>query len=313
MVRAFVVLNPHLSITLDWDDQRVVDWSTPTTPDWRKWRPSDAIPASWYSAQQLQRLIAAQVNRNQESSKRVRLVQDFVGDFRGLSGTAKRSAVLAECELARAPLDTFFSADQVDHASISRLLEVMKRHSRPVKPEALGLIGEAHFRRVFSVHGHADHLFFQYAKRLGEDDQGRPFIAEAAFTPTPEAFSNPVTLGINWSPAIRDPFRSIGTRGESLSSVLADQHVHLPYSRILVGVHLVCPVVQFVDRGKSAASISEEQGEAIIEAVHKVTKDWASAFEKGSARIIGSGGQRSRQKRIRRRKTAPRRGDSKGG
>jgi DNA topoisomerase VI subunit B len=279
MIRAFIVFNPHLAITFDWDGQRLVDWG-PTDRNWQKWRPSDPTPAHWYNADQLQRLIAAQVNRDRESGKRVRLVRDFVGEFRGLSGTAKRKTVLDEIGLSRAPLDQFFRNDQVDHAGIARLLDAMQRHSRPVKPEVLGVIGKQHFQRVFLAKDADDQAVehFKYpTPLLREDLAGRPFIVEVAFAPmSPKIVS--VFSGINWSAAIRNPFRSIGEYG--LSGVLAERHVHTDSDEVVFGVHLAAPRIEFTDRGKSAAVVSQEQSDAIVEAVYKVTEKWAAAAEK---------------------------------
>lgn len=194
----FVALNPHLALTFVCGGHTIN--AEAMRPGWQKWRPSDPIPARWYNPDRLQRYIAACVNDDREHGRRVRSVRDFIGSFRGLSGTAKRSAVLAECDLFRAPLDVFFRDDQVDRAGIARLLGAMQGHSRPVKPEALGLIGEDHFRNVFAADG-ADEERFNYCRMLGEQ-RGLPYVVEAAFAPAAKRSATPVVSGINWSSAI---------------------------------------------------------------------------------------------------------------
>ena len=55
----------------------------------------------------------------------------------------------------------------------------MQCHSKPVKPERLGLIGREHFGRIFATDG-ADPDQVKYSRELGHDG-GLPFVIEAAF------------------------------------------------------------------------------------------------------------------------------------
>lgn len=271
----YVALNPHLSVTLEVNGEQLIPAGAPD-PAWRKWRPSDPIPAHWYTREAFQRLIAACVARDLEDRKKIRSVRDFIGGFHGLAGTAKRSVVLDETGLFRATLGVFFDGDRVDHAGIARLLLTMQSHSRPVKPEALGLIGEQNFRSVFAA-DEADQERFKYCRILGED-RDLPYIVEAAFAPSATVSSTPLVCGINWSAAIHNPFKNLGYLG--LDTVLSQRHVQLYRDPVLVAVHLACPTVQFVDRGKSATALGRVKSIAVIEAVKKVTKNWCEAWEK---------------------------------
>jgi DNA topoisomerase VI subunit B len=49
LVWYYAALNPHLAITFDRDGDRRLSWNEPTNPEWRKWTPSDPIPAHWYT------------------------------------------------------------------------------------------------------------------------------------------------------------------------------------------------------------------------------------------------------------------------
>src|SRR3954447_11612500 len=89
---------------------------------------------------------SACINRDQRDGKRVRLLREFVRDFRGLTGSAKLAAALDELGLSRVRLDVFSVDDKVDHGGIARLLAAMRQHSKPVKPERLGLIGRERSR-----------------------------------------------------------------------------------------------------------------------------------------------------------------------
>jgi DNA topoisomerase VI subunit B len=271
-VREFGALNPHLAITLDLDGTRVIEWNSPTNPQWQKWKPSDPIPAHWHTPESLQRYMAACVNRDFQQDGRVRSIRDFLGGFRGLSSTEKRSSVLDETGLFRAPLDDLFAGGRVDHAAIAGLLTAMRRHSSPVKPQALGLIGKDHFRRVFETDG-ADPESFKYCRMLDTDYDGLPFVVEVAFAP---ASTTSQLAGVNWSAAIVNPFRSLSA-WQSLDSVLREQHVRGD-APVLIAVHLACPVVQFADRGKSSAALSSQQSAAVIDAVRRVTKAWSETW-----------------------------------
>ena len=52
-------------------------------------------------------------------------------------------------------LAAFFGVDQVNRAGITRLLEAMQRHSKPVAPKHLGIIGGGHFKERFIAAGGA--------------------------------------------------------------------------------------------------------------------------------------------------------------
>jgi hypothetical protein len=76
-------------------------------------------------------------------------------------------------------------------------------------------------------------------------------VSEVAFGYRPEAKSRRLITGVNWSPGIRDPFRSLGNTGYSLSSLLSELYAG-PDDPVVVLVHVACPRVEYTDRGKSA-------------------------------------------------------------
>jgi hypothetical protein len=89
---------------------------------------------------------------------------------------------------------------------------------------------------------------------LGKD--GLPKAAEIAFA----AFEDDrrerrLVTGVNWSPGINDPFRSLGKDGESAKAYLARLWASSD-EPIIVFMHMACPRVQYTDRGKSAVVIS---------------------------------------------------------
>ncbi len=58
---------------------------------------------------------------------------------------------------------------------------------------------------------------------------------------------------MNWSPAIGNPFRSLG--GESLDSILTEQRSGRDEPIVFV-LHLARPRIEFTDHGKTAIVIS---------------------------------------------------------
>ena len=93
-------------------------------------------------------------------------MSDFVAEFDGLSGSQKRSKVLDETDLHRVKLSELVVDDQFDSDRIARLLASMQRHTRPVNPKRLGIIGEDHLRTRLLAMGVKPESF-RYTKKLG--------------------------------------------------------------------------------------------------------------------------------------------------
>ena len=242
-------LNPHLSITVDWPGECTT--IEPTDAAWRKWLPSDPTSAHWYTGQHLERLIAGYIS-NDAGTGRERTVREFVSEFRGLSSTAKQKTVLGATELARAPLSRLVNGNGLDRDMIAALLVSMQEHSKPVKPLMLGVIGKDNFRQRFEEAG-CEMDSFQYRK-VADTTDGVPWIVETAFGWAPDISGRQLVTGVNWSPGIINPFRELGSFGESLDTVLAEQRVNRGEPVILV-LHMTCPRVEYTDRGKSAVVV----------------------------------------------------------
>jgi hypothetical protein len=56
---------------------------------------------------------------------------------------------------------------------------------------------------------------------------------------------------VNWSPGIINPFRELGSFGQSLDTILSQQRADRDEPVILV-LQMSCPRVEYTDRGKSA-------------------------------------------------------------
>jgi DNA topoisomerase VI subunit B len=243
-------LNPHLTISIDWFGDRTV--AVATDPTWAKWKPSDPTSAHWYSPQHLERLIAGYIAHDTDAG-RMRTVRELVTEFRGLSGSAKQKKVLDETGLHREPLTKLVADGAVDTDVVTKLLEAMKGNTKPVKPPALGIIGKEHFTTRFKAIG-CEMESFDYRKVVDTTD-GVPWVVETAFGWIPDDDrARRLVTGVNWSPGIINPFRELGSFGQSLDTILTQQRASRSEPVILV-LHMACPRVEYTDRGKSAVVV----------------------------------------------------------
>jgi DNA topoisomerase VI subunit B len=246
-------LNPHLALTVSWNRELCVDFKA-TDPNWIKWQPHHPTSAHWYDVPRLRRLMGAYIARDQDHGREPRTVREFVSEFRGLSGSAKQKLVLEESGAARLSLPQFFgNADRVNNAGIAKLLDAMKRQSRPVNPKDLGFIGKDHLALRFAAAG-GDPETFRYRRIVGEAN-GIPDVIETAFAWCPNgANQRRIITGLNWSPAIGNPFRSLGTYGESLDTILAGQRSGREEPIVFL-LHVARPRIEYTDHGKTAVVI----------------------------------------------------------
>jgi DNA topoisomerase VI subunit B len=243
-------LNPHLTLSIDWFGEAKM--IAATDPAWSKWKPSDPTSPHWYQPEHLERLIAAYLAHDQDHG-RIRLVREFISEFRGLSGTAKQREVLEATGLGREPLSALLHNGALDSDKIEGLVAAMQAHSKPVKPPALGIIGKDHLRRRFEAAG-CEMESFDYRKVTDTTDSV-PWVVETAFGWCPEGDDKRrLVTGVNWSPGIINPFRELGRFGQSLDTILSQQRADQDEPVILV-LHMACPRVEYTDRGKSAVVV----------------------------------------------------------
>ena len=225
----------------------------PTDPGWKKWRASDQTSPHWYDLVHLERLVTAYIAHDQATGRR-RTVRDFIAEFRGLTRSGKQKTVLTETGLARTSLVDLLENGAVSTGKIGALLDAMKRHSKAVKPLALGSIGKAHITgRLRALGCEAEMIRYQ---RITGEKQGVPWLVEMAFGWCPRLPERRLVTGVNWSPGILNPFRELGECGDSLDSVLEQQRAG-SQEEVCVLLHLVCPRIEYTDRGKSAVVITE--------------------------------------------------------
>jgi hypothetical protein len=270
LVEGFAVFNPHTTITLDLFGKSTI-WKA-TDPAWTKWKPHQPISAHWFELRHMERLIGAYVTHEREVGVD-RLVSDFLEEFDGLARSGKRTKVLNEADLKRAKLSGFVTDGRLDTDKIAALLAAMQRHTKPVRPERLGLIGEKHLRERLLGMGVLPESF-TYSKKLGGGKSTNPkngtgdkpcfselpFVLESAFGWKGEKAKDErqIVTGANWSAAIANPFRTFGGTGEGAETILANLKVTRMEPVVFV-LHLAHPRVEYTDRGKSALVIGGEQ------------------------------------------------------
>lgn len=245
----FTFLNPHVKLTVQWGDECL---EIPAgASNWTKWSPSDPTPAHWYDLGRFERLIAAYIAQDADSGKD-RTVREFVAEFRSLKATAKQKAVLEECGLARTKLSELAGKNGIDRATAEKLLGAMKKHTKPIPPRHLGIIGKEHLAARFAAVG-CEMESFKYGKREGYLDDV-PWVLEAAFAWCPDAEERRIITGVNFSPSIGNPFRTLGSYGGSLDSVLEVQRAGRDEPVVLL-IHLAYPRAEFSDHGKTTLVI----------------------------------------------------------
>jgi hypothetical protein len=263
LAEAYGWLNPHLTINVDWraNGQRHWEWQA-TDPDWTKWRPSQPSSAHWYDVERLSRHVAAEIAFAEDRRKPCMSVRDFIGQFRGLSGTAKQNAICTEIGVAeRETLAEFYR----DRLAPARLLTAMRARSNPVKPRDLGLVGESHVRERMLDDG-CDPDSIVYRKREIEHDA--PYMIELAFGYRPDeaAIGRYLIEGFNFAPAIGgSPFQL----EQRLAGLDVDED-----DPVTVFAHLTSPRLSFTDKGKAKLDLPLTVAGEVRTMLALVTKAW---------------------------------------
>jgi DNA topoisomerase VI subunit B len=233
LIEDYVALNPHVSFTFN--KQR----RAATAPDWQKWRTDAPTSAHWYRPEDLRALIAAHVK---ERSKRDMFVRDFISGFAGLARTRVLAEVLAAIKLKGKRLSDLVRGDDVDMASVKRLLRAMQDHSKPVLPKRLGVIGQDHLKLYFDSFGAKG---FKYHKKAFVDDDRLPVVLEIAFAMKPDSSENSRRIiGLNWSPTFKIPSGAIE---QAINRCQVDSS-----DPVILLIHVARPRFEFTDHGKGA-------------------------------------------------------------
>lgn len=269
LLRNHAAFNPHATFTYIKEGHQPLTWHS-CDPVWRKWTAGDKTSPHWYTPDRLRRLIAAYIAAEREGGRTLS-VRDFVAEFRGCSATSRLKEIITAVNLARAPLAALVANGDVDQAQVSRLLQAMQGAAKPVKPDALGIIGEGHIRQWLAACCDEETIAYRAARGLVDNI---PYVLEVAFgvrklTGGRVDRVRDVVAGINWTPTIQMPVTE-------LHEVLGEARVDLGDPVVLL-VHLATPRASFTDRGKGRLVLPEPIAEAITKAARAVTARWTRA------------------------------------
>ena len=272
LLRSYGAFNPHASFCYGGtESESACMWKS---RDWVKWHPSNPTSAHWYDTERLRGLIGAYISVGRDGG-REKTVREFVSEFRGLSSTQKQKRVTEAVGLPRAYLHDLVKDDNVDVELVQELLAIMKENSQPVKPKALGFIGEDHLKSwMADSYVHEESVKY---KSISGDIDGLPFILDVAFGVYTSEYSEcrgELVTGLNWSPTLQNPF-------EKLSGILSDAKIQT-WDPVVLVIHLACPRLDFTDRGKSKLHLPLEIEEALSKAVKTVTKKFTIQKKKAN-------------------------------
>jgi hypothetical protein len=255
LLNQFIWVNPHLTLQFAVNAKTVIRTAA-TNPTWTKYRACDATSAHWYTLEQFERYASALIDCDQRITREKITVRDFVAQFRGMSATDKQKQVLRELGAAHMSLHQFFGSEtRVNHDRMQKLLGLVQKHTRPVRPELLGVIGEDHLRRLCIRFG-GESKSFKYFPSPSHDDHGRPYVVEIATCPFKKWVQGKqknhvrrLITGVNFSATLENPFQSF--RGlEGMDEILTELRAGTS-APIIVCVHYASPHIEYLDRGKS--------------------------------------------------------------
>lgn len=259
VVYGLIDFNPHCDLWIDGKQFEATD------PEWTHWLPNQPTSPHWYQQESFRHLISLLLNAERRGGK-ARSINEFVREFHGLTGTAKAKAIAHQAWLTGAMLHDLIVGDDVDAGKVTALLNAMQDEARPVKADALGLLGKDHCERQAIGYGAtADSVEH---RRVVGDVGGLPYVLEVAFGVKQQSRARTLSIGINFSPALSQPFYALDTALNEARCTRTDPVVML--------VHLACPAVQFSDRGKSKALLPR----AIAADLQRLVKQVTARFTK---------------------------------
>ena len=260
LLREFIWVNPHLTLRFTVDGKSRLHCKA-SNPDWTKYLARDSTSAHWYGLEQFERYAAALIGRDQQKKRpktgREKVtVREFIAQFRGMSATEKQKDVLRELGAAHLSLSRFFGSEmQVNHQHMKKLLGLIRKQTRPVRPELLGVIGEEHLRRL-SIDAGGEGQSFKYFLSPGFDANGLPHVVEIATCAFKQWVSGKgqepdrlLITGVNFSATLENPFETFKGM-EGMEEILADRRAGTG-APIIVCVHYASPHIEYLDRGKS--------------------------------------------------------------
>jgi DNA topoisomerase VI subunit B len=273
LVSDFSLFNPHASFQLNAGTGQMV--FPARDPAWVKWSPRDPTSPHWYTLVRFEELVASYV-----AAGRNLFIRDFVATFRGLTGTQARQHVLESAGFPRGmKLEELADRERgrFDEDALGSLLAAMQQISQPPPPQKLGVLGSKHFLTCLS----GDDQSFRYAKQMGTDTSGLPYVVEAASRINEDELLRGLHVGLNWSVPLTNPLQDsylplAEGRADGLEGWLRYQRIDPNRDPLALILHIATPRFEFLDRGKGSAELDPLLAEAVATVVGKVIKEFAA-------------------------------------
>jgi DNA topoisomerase VI subunit B len=263
LLAGYAMFNPHATFAYQVPGHPQYMELPARMPGWNKWVPSRPTSPHWYTPRRFEQLLAAYLVEDRQTG-RGRTVRELLAEFDGLTGVQARVDVQAAAGLSRATLADLVQGDRLDTAAISRLLRAMKDRARPVKPEALGVLGQPHVTAVLMGDGvDADTLTYRCAKGVVE---GLPYVLELACGWGQAADGRTLFFGYNHAPTLQTPFVRL--------PIWLQRAEIDPQDPVTLLVHLVYPRLEATNRAKTSVTLPWELDRVVQETLLKVTQRW---------------------------------------
>ncbi|MEZ0064985.1 DNA topoisomerase VI subunit B [Streptacidiphilus sp. MAP12-20] len=273
-VEKYALANPHARMKVDHaqnQSEQGVGIYEPTAPEgWRKPWPTDPTSAHHYDQAAMAKLVFGHIREHQRGGIDLPL-RKFTETFAGLTGSIKAKQVAAAL-----PGITRLSDFTDKPEQIAVLLETMKAHSKPPKPSYLGQISRDHYIHVLDGAFGVEEAWF--SRQQLTDHAGIPWSIEVTVARTSRPGS--LTFAVNHAATFDDPLAQTALAGDGFTTTGARAFLARcdgapgygnQFLRAVV-VHLVCPVPQFTDKGKTVLSVPPEVAEACGTALKATTK-----------------------------------------
>ena len=268
--------------------------------NWRKFLPTDLTSPWWYSQTDLKTLVFSHIAESRRNGNGGLTLRDFVRQFKGLSGVTKAKGVCDQFpEVKR--LNDF---ESISEARVNDLLQAMRNNTNAPSPGILGLVGEKHFKSCFDQWYGVKRFWY---RKIAKEVFGIPFICEAALAETEQ--TGRIFTGVNFSPTYGDPIGNTQlhykkTYAYGIYNLLnntyvspePDEYYYYPASTAFA-FHLTCPMLEFLDRGKTRLKISEGMANEIAKVLWSVVKKMCQEEERRQ-KDAAREGRREREKSL---------------
>ena len=186
---------------------------------------------------------------------------------------------------ATLPTITRLSDFAHQEAAVATLHAAMCQAGKVPSAAVLGAVGRAHFQACFERWYGVQRFWYDTKTDV---HQGIPFIVEVAVAETVDG--GELWTGINFSPTFEDPLAQTyslrGPRPWRPASPMCSAALHaLPGDvetpTTAVAVHLVCPTLEFLDRGKTRLKLPYWMADLVAKALKTTTK---TLYQEGEQR-----------------------------